>query len=101
VGGSNSPSFRQLKFNYSEDKNNVYHRGNKIPQASPATFVILGDRYAKDENHVYYEDKILESADAKSFELVTQDGKRFYAKDKYKKFWYDKEIDEFPTTING
>lgn len=61
------------------------------------TFVILDDNWAKDKNHVWYQDKIVETADAASFNV----DKSGLPKDKRHVFVYDADICNFRPTRCG
>jgi len=71
---------------YATDKTYVYFGGQVIPNADPVTFESLWfpvyegcalGMYARDARHVFYKDKIVEGADASSFNALLED----YARD--------------------
>lgn len=57
-------SFRILDEKYTLDKNGVYHRMKRVPQADPLTFKVyphfMGDADAEDKAHKYGEGQIVE-----------------------------------------
>ena len=97
--GSHSPTFENIAFHYYRDRNNVYHRSKKVIGAKPSTIEVLGDRYARDNFFVYYESRRLLDADPASFRVIVSKDGDYYAADKYRKYWYDKEVEEFPERL--
>lgn len=73
------------------DKNKAYYYGKPIFDSNGATFEILQGGYQKDKNHVYYQNRIIPSADPKSFRDSPWDssGHEYirFAEDKYD-FYY-------------
>jgi hypothetical protein len=57
-------------YNYAKDKHYMYHSGERIEGADPASFRLEEMGYARDSKHVYYGGKRLEGSDGSSFEMV-------------------------------
>jgi len=68
-----TPSLITDKNLYRNDGQNVYHDGNKIPDADPATFTVLSDYYTKDKNAVYWYGKKIPDADPATFVVPDED----------------------------
>jgi DKNYY family len=56
---------------YAVDNAHVYRGAKTLPEADPATFVVLSGGYSRDATHVYFQDTVLRGADAKTFTGIT------------------------------
>jgi hypothetical protein len=83
-----------VPYSFGKDKNNVYHydfsgKPNIVKNASPATFVSIGDCvFGYDENNVYYKQNKLQGANPKTWKKLKNN--YFYSKDK--KIYYFNRI---------
>ncbi len=73
-----------------EVKNNkVYYNGEHVPYIKTGAFLSLSDQVGKDNRRVYWGPNIIKGADARTFELFSDD--HFY-RDKKRVFYLGKEI---------
>ncbi len=83
----------------------VYWYGNKIEEAEPESFELIGASYAKDKNNVYHEGMVIYGKDASSFEVydVKREGKPTLVvkMDKYKADEIKKEYPRESKRINS
>lgn len=80
-------SFTWIDHLYARDDVAVYYTGEKIPDADPGSFEILGSNFAKDARSVFFQTKRIAGADPLSFVLFEENalsnGESVYAKDKH------------------
>jgi len=62
-------SFEKINWQWSRDENYYFNRGKLMKEIDYDTFVILEANYSKDKNYVYFNDKIIEGAISKHFEV--------------------------------
>ena len=109
IKGSDGPSFSVLKNTtlayvknktlYAKDKNQVYFRGQVIPQANPEMFTVFAtsvNDISKDNQHVFNGLNIIEGTDPQSFELFERNVLDFdspYTKDKNFVYYLFKPIE--------
>lgn len=85
IDGADAASFQALDRTFAKDRSTVYVDGRALPEADPASFVLL-DRpdFARDRDHVYQRDRVL-SDDPVHFELLggnlAKDGEAVYWSD--------------------
>ncbi|MGH3643213.1 MAG: DKNYY domain-containing protein [Mycobacterium sp.] len=85
IDGADAASFQVLDRTFAKDRSTVYVDGRALPDADPASFVLLGrPDFARDRDHVYQRDRVL-SDDPAHFELLggnlAKDGKAVYWSD--------------------
>lgn len=88
VSGADADSFEVLDGGFARDRGAVYLDGHALPDADPASFVLL-DRsgYAKDTRHVYARDRVV-STDPEHFELLGGD----LSRDSAAVYWPDGSV---------
>ncbi|MCW2734508.1 MAG: hypothetical protein JWR13_5324 [Mycobacterium sp.] len=88
IDGADAASFDALDRTFAKDRSTVYVDGRPLPDADPASFVLL-DRpgFAKDGEHVYQRDTVL-SDDPAHFELLGGN----LAKDARAVYWSDGRV---------
>ena len=84
-------------FDYFNDKNGVYFvddsgKLQKINDADPTTFKVVGMFYSKDKNNVYFRDKKLAGADPATFEFGWEEGGISYSMARDKNGHYQEGI---------
>lgn len=62
------PAWRAEVFAF--DSRAVYFLGKVIPNADPASYVLLSTAYAKDKNHVWLGTSVIQGADAATFQVL-------------------------------
>jgi hypothetical protein len=68
IEGADISSFKLLSDSeYAADKNAVYYRGDKIPNAIPSSFRHFGGDYWSDASHVFFVNEELSGANPKTF----------------------------------
>ena len=82
-------TFRVLNYGFALDANNVYHEGDRLPDATPATFRLLGHNYATDGERVYYLNRVVPGADATTFSVGAD---QFHAADKNRRYEWENVI---------
>lgn len=97
-------SFRPIARDFGKDKDFVFYKGNKLPQADHATFVVEDD-VIKDAKHVYVSAdyssvKIVEDADPRSYRYLRDDMgySSKWAKDDFNYFLYNRKVEvDYPS----
>lgn len=84
-------------FSDNNDGYHVYYSDNKLPNVDKNSFELLSYYYAKDVNNIYKgKDKILEQADAKTFQILSLDDR--FAFDKNNVFFINTQNEH---TLDG
>ncbi|MGV3708612.1 MAG: DKNYY domain-containing protein, partial [Gemmatimonas sp.] len=84
-------TFVMLEDYYAADTNQVYYEARVLSKA-PAKFRVLGRAYAVTETEVFYEGKVLKGADAATFTVLPVSPDSATAQDKHGQFNYEKRV---------